>query len=220
MARIGRVVIPGYPHHVTQRGNRRQKTFFCADDYRHYIGLMAEFAFEAETEVWAYCLMPNHVHLVMVPKHEDGLRAAIGETHRRYTRRINFRNGWSGHLWQERFHSFVMDEAYLLSTVRYVELNPVRAKLCEHPADWKWSSALPHLLGKDDALVRVSPMLDRISDWPTYLADANSNDGEIIEQHTRTGRPLGDKAFVRHLEGITGKPLAPKAPGPKAAKAR
>ena len=94
MARIGRVVIPGYPHHVTQRGNRRQKTFFSDDDYRFYIELMAEFAREAETEVWAYCLMPNHVHLVMVPKHEDGLRSALGEAHRRYTRHINFRNGW------------------------------------------------------------------------------------------------------------------------------
>ena len=216
MARMGRLVVPGYPHHVTQRGNRRQKTFFCDDDYRHYAELMAEFAHEAETEIWSYCLMPNHVHLVMVPAHEDGLRAAIGEAHRRYTRHINFRNGWRGHLWQERFHSFVMDESYLLSTVRYVELNPVKAGLCAHPADWRWSSASPHFMGKDDSLVRVRPMLARVSDWEDYLGD-HGGDEAVLERHTRTGRPLGDPAFVRHLEAVTGKALMPRRPGRKSA---
>ncbi len=93
MARMARVVVPSYLHHITQRGNRRQKTFFCRDDYQIYIHLMAEFAHGAGTEIWAYCLMPNHVHLAMVPRHEDGLREALGETHHRYTRHINFREG-------------------------------------------------------------------------------------------------------------------------------
>ena len=118
MARMPRIVVPGYPHHVTQRGNRRQQTFFCDDDYRYYIELLSANAQQASTEIWAYCLMPNHVHLVMVPSQEDGLRAALGETHRHYTRHINFRHKWRGHLWQERFHSFLMDENYLLATVR------------------------------------------------------------------------------------------------------
>lgn len=213
MARIGRVVIPGYPHHVTQRGNRRQKTFFSDDDYRLYLELMAEFTQKAKTEVWAYCLMPNHVHLVMVPEHEDGLRSCLGEAHRRYTRYINFRNGWRGHLWQERFHSFVMDEQYLLATVRYVERNPVKAGLCNHAADWRWSSAYAHLQGKDDQLVKVRPMLDRVGDWSGYLANERSEDNEWIERHTRTGRPLGDSGFVEHLEAMTGKSLAPQRPG-------
>lgn len=217
MARIGRVVIPRYPHHVTQRGNRRQRTFFSDDDYRFYIELMAEFAQKAKTEVWAYCLMPNHVHLVMVPEHEDGLREALGEAHRRYTRHINFRNGWRGHLWQERFHSFVMDEQYLLATVRYVERNPVKAGLCDRPGDWRWSSASAHLTGKDDQLVRVRPMLDRVGDWASYLAGQRSDDDELIERHTRTGRPLGDSVFVKQLENITGKALVPQRPGRKAA---
>ncbi len=141
MPRMARIVVPNCPHHVTQRGNRRQKTFFCEADYRYYIELMSEFSSRCGTEIWAYCLMPNHVHMVMVPSEEDGLRAVLGEVHRRYTRRINFRRGWRGHLWQERFHSFTMDEDYLLSTVRYVERNPVVAKLCVQPEDWKWSSA-------------------------------------------------------------------------------
>lgn len=213
MARMARVVIPGYPHHVTQRGNRRQRVFFSDEDYLHYIDLLVEYTALSETQVWAYCLMPNHVHLVMVPKHEDGLRTALGEAHRRYTRRINFRNGWRGHLWQERFHSFVMDEQYLLSTVRYVELNPVTAKLCREPGDWRWSSARAHLEGKDERLVNVWPMLERVGDWSSFLSGASVERDVVIERHTRTGRPLGSESFVDRLEVVTGRSLAPKRPG-------
>ena len=216
MARMPRVVVPSFPHHVTQRGNRRQKTFFWVDDYLYYIELLAEFSTLAETEIWAYCLMPNHVHLIMVPGHEDGLRAALGETHRRYTRHINSRYGWRGHLWQERFHSFPMDEKHLLASVRYVELNPVVAGLCKCPWDWQFSSARAHLEGKNDKLVQVKPMLEQISDWRNYLAgSANADDAEKIRKHTRTGRPLGSVEFVHKLEALTGESLAPRRPGPK-----
>ena len=129
MARLARVVIPGMPHHITQRGNRRQPTFFCEEDYAAYLELMGQWCKERGVAVWAYCLMPNHVHLIAVPKSEDGLRRAIGKAHRRYTRRVNFREQWRGHLWQGRFASFVLDEPYLLAAARYVELNPVRAGL-------------------------------------------------------------------------------------------
>jgi len=216
MARMARVVVPNFPHHVTQRGNRRQKTFFCEGDYQYYVELVSEYSQQTGTEVWAYCLMPNHVHLVMVPSTEDGLRATLGEAHRRYTRHINFREGWRGHLWQERFHSFSMDEDYLLATVRYVERNPVAAKLCKFPEDWKWSSARAHIKGEDDALVRVRPMLDRVDRWNAYLSDAVKLDKEeLIERHARTGRPLGNPDFIRKLEIITGEELAPKRPGRK-----
>ena len=213
---MARVVVSGYPHHVTQRGNRRQKTFFCSDDYQYYLELMSEFTRESGTEVWAYCLMPNHVHLVMVPSCVDGLRHSLGEAHRRFTRHINFRNGWRGHLWQERFHSFPMDENYLLATVRYVELNPVKAKLCANPQDWLWSSASAHMQGKDDLLVKVKPMLDRIGDWEQYLCDDNVKNSDLVALHTRTGRPLGSESFVKKLEVICGIALAPKKPGPQA----
>lgn len=216
MARMPRIVVPGYPHHVTQRGNRRQKTFFCDDDYRYYIELLSEYAQQANTEIWAYCLMPNHVHLVMVPDQEDGLRAALGEAHRHYTRHINLRQKWRGHLWQERFHSFLMDEDYLLATVRYVERNPVAARLCESAGQWPWSSARAHLRGQDDDLVRAKPMLDRISDWRVYLSNEIENrQTDSIRRHTRTGRPLGTAEFVHNLEQVTGKPLALKRPGRK-----
>jgi putative transposase len=146
--------------------------------------------------------MPNHVHLVMVPSCADGLRSSLGETHRRYTRYINFKKSWRGHLWQERFHSFPMDENYLLATVRYVELNPVKAKLCTHPQDWRWSSASAHLNGSDDLLVAVKPMLDLVSNWQQYLTSHDSSDYDLISLHSRTGRPLGSYNFVKELEDI------------------
>ena len=133
MARIARVVAPGYPHHITQRGNRRQETFFCDDDYRAYIELMSEWLAKHKVEVWAWCLMPNHIHLIAVPQIQEGLARAIGEAHRRYTRRIDFRENWRGHLWQKRFASFPMDETHLLAAVRYVEMNPVTANMVEQP---------------------------------------------------------------------------------------
>jgi len=129
MARIARVVVPGTPHHVTQRGNRRQDTFFRDEDYEAYIDLMSEWCGKCDVEIWAYCLMPNHIHMIAVPESEQGLSRAIGEAHRRYTRMINLRKRWTGYLWQGRFASFPMDEDHLLAAVRYVEMNPVRARM-------------------------------------------------------------------------------------------
>src|SRR5208337_2974495 len=141
MAQLARVVIPGVPHHLTQRGNRRQKVFFGQDDYEAYLELLREWCAERGVEVWAYCLMPNHVHLIVVPQSEEGLRRAIGEAHRRYTRRVNFREDWRGHLWQGRFASFPVDEEHLIAAARYVERNPVRARLARRAWDYRWSSA-------------------------------------------------------------------------------
>ncbi|MEA2093980.1 MAG: transposase [Pseudomonadota bacterium] len=197
MARIPRVVLPGIPHHVTQRGNRRQKVFFSDDDYRRYLELLSQSCRDARTECWAYCLMPNHVHLILVPTDPDGLRDALSEAHRQYTRVINFRHGWRGHLWQERFHSFPMDEAHLYAAVRYVELNPVRARLAVHAEDWPWSSAKAHLRRRNDDLVNVSPMLDRVDVWRRYLDPDRTDSGfDAIRKHTRTGRPLGSDSFM------------------------
>jgi putative transposase len=216
---MARLVVPGYPHHVTQRGNRRQKTFFVEDDYSDYLALLAGARKKAGVEVWAYCLMPNHVHLVVVPSRQDSLAALFAEAHRRYTRRVNERHGWRGHLWQERFHSSVMDESYLLAAVRYTELNPVRGGLCERPEDWPWSSVHAHLRGRDDDLVTVKPMSDLIRDWATYL-QAASTQAEIdaLRKNARSGRPVAASAFIRRLEDLTGRRLRARRPGPKAIK--
>ena len=216
MARLARIVIPIYPHHITQRGNRRQETFFCADDYQHYIDLMSEWCSHCGVDVWAYCLMPNHVHLIAVPHTEEGLRKAIGEVHRRYSRMINFRQGWRGYLWQGRFSSFVMDESYLLTAVRYIELNPVRAQLVSDPAFYPWSSAKAHIEGRDDVLVKVSPLLELIPNWKEFLwEDIKDKECENLRLHERTGRPLGDEAFIEKLEELLGQQLQKRKPGPK-----
>lgn len=129
MARMPRLVVPDYPNHVTQRGNRRMKTFFCPADYQSYLDLLKESKTEVGVQILAYCLMPSHVHLVVVPEEEDSLARMFRQVHRKYSRYINFRQQWKGHLWQERFHSFVMREEYLLATMRYVELNPAEANI-------------------------------------------------------------------------------------------
>ena len=214
MARLARLVIPGLPHHITQRGNRRQQTFFCDEDYAAYVELMADWCKERGVEIWAYCLMPNHVHLIAVPESEDGLKRAIGEAHRRYTRRINFREKWRGCLWQGRFASFVMDEPYLLAATRYVELNPVRAVLATDAADWPWSSAKAHLSGCDDRLTKVAPMLAMVADWRGFLNSAIPEEElQDLREHGRTGCPLGSVSFVAHLEQAVGRILRPRKAG-------
>jgi putative transposase len=216
MARLARVVIPGLPHHITQRGNRGQQTFFNDGDYAAYLELMAEWCREEGVEIWGYCLMPNHTHLIAVPQREDSLRRAIGEAHRRYTRRINFREQWRGYLWQGRFASFVMDQPYLLAAARYVELNPLRAKLVARPRDWPWSSARAHLKGRDDGLVKVAPLLALIGDWKALLKSAVAEEElRDLRSHGRTGRPLGSSAFLGRLERRVGRVLKPQKPGPK-----
>ena len=216
MPRIARVVVPGVPHHVTQRGNRRQTTFFSEADYRYYIAQMAESCRRNGVEVWAYGLMPNHVHLIAVPQKEDSLRAAVAEAHRRYTRRVNFRENWRGHLWQERFASFPMDERHLLVAARYVERNPVRAGLAARPEEYPWSSAAAHMSGKDDSLATVAPLLEMVVDWGEYLLPLDGEEElRSLRRHERTGRPLGSEAFIKRVEGVTGRSLHPQKRGPK-----
>lgn len=215
MARIARVIAPGLPHHITQRGNRRQQTFFGEEDYQVYLALMAQWCVKYRVEIWAYCLMPNHVHLLAVPESESGLARAIGEAHRRYTRHINFRQGWRGHLWQERFTSFPMDERHLLAAARYVEMNPVAAGLVDLPEDYRWSSASAHLAGNDDALVKVKPLLELVGDWRGFLTLTNEEELAVLKRHERSGRPLGDAAFVERLEEELARRLRPAKRGPK-----
>jgi REP-associated tyrosine transposase len=216
MARIARLVAPDLPHHITQRGNRRQETFFTSEDYETYLELMAHWCSLYGVEVWAYCLMPNHIHLIAVPRTEDSLKRAIGEAHRRYSRRVNFREKWRGHLWQGRFASFVMDRTYLLAAARYVERNPVRAGLVANPWDYRWSSAGSHLSGQDDILVRTLPLLEMVGDWRAFLSEElDPEDVRLLRRHENTGRPLGNDDFIYRLEAASGRTLRKGKPGPK-----
>jgi len=221
MARLARLVIPGVPHHVTQRGNRRQPVFFGDADYVAYRALVAEACAANRVACLAWCLMPNHVHLILTPRDADGLRAALAEAHRRYSRRINAEHGWTGYLWQGRFASYPMDEAHLMTAIRYVELNPVEAKLVARAEDWRWSSAGAHVSGKADGLTDLAALAGMFRNWRAMLrhgleaGDLSPEQDAAIEAHMRTGRPLGDAAFVARLESETGRTLARQKPGPK-----
>lgn len=216
MAGLAPVIAPGVPHHVTQRGNRRQRTLLCDEDYEAYLELMAEWSRRLSVAVWACCLRPNHVHLIVVPRSEGGLRSAIGEAHPRYSRRVNFREGWPGHLWQGRFASYPMNEPYLLAAVRYVELNRVRAKLVESPGVYRWSSAAAHLAVRDDELVTVTPLMELVPNGVAFLsAQCSDTECQALRRHERTGRPLGDDVFIRTLESALGRSIRRQKPGRK-----
>ena len=216
MARIARLVIPGLPHHVTQRGNRRERVFFEDGDYRFYLRLISEAARGSATEIWAYCLMPNHVHFIMTPSSADGLRRTFAEAHRRYTSRINARFKWTGHLWQGRFSSVAMDERHLWAAARYVAMDPVRAGLAERAGQWPWSSARAQLAGRDDGVVTVAPMLGRVGDFAAFLDEAEDSTAVAALRGARsTGRPVGAEEWIRSLEALTRRALAPAKRGPK-----
>jgi len=215
MARIARVIVPGCPHHITQRGNRRQRTFFGDDDYQAYVDLMGEWCRRCGVVIWAWCLMPNHVHLVAVPETAEGLARAIGQAHRRYTRRVNFREGWRGYLWQGRFASYPMDGPYTLAAARYIERNPVRAGLVRRAWEWPWSSAAGHVAGLADALVSGGgPLPSEVKDWRRFLGqEGDGGELALLRRHGRTGRPLGGLRFMRRLERLLDRRLVPGKPG-------
>jgi putative transposase len=216
MARLARVVAPGVPHHVTQRGNRRQQVFFSDEDYSLYRGLLTDQCRARGVTSLGYCLMPNHTHLILVPPDETSLAITLAETHRRYTRHINFRERWRGFLWQGRFASFAMDDGYLMTCIRYVELNPLRARLVDAPGDWPWTSARSHLTGVHDPLAADDARFKAVANWAAFLAEGlGAGVRDTIRMSTSTGRPLGDPSFVLRLEQALSRQLGKRKPGPK-----
>ncbi len=213
---MARIVVPGYPHHVTQRGGRKLRTFFRNSDYVAYLELLKELRDKAGVSILAYCLMPNHVHFVVVPDHRESLAKLFRPLHSRYALLVNGMRGWRGHLWQERFYSVVMDEPHTLAAIRYVELNPVRARLCAAPEEWRWSSARAHLAGTTDEIADVAATKEMTADWREYLASFNSSVSlDEIRRQTRCGRPDGDDVFLDHVEAVTGRRLRPRKAGRK-----
>lgn len=216
MARLARIVVPGLPHHVTQRGNRRERVFIEDGDCLRYLAFLAEGQVRSGTSIWAYCLMPNHVHVIAVPSHPDGLRALFAEAHRRYTAFVNGRAGWTGHLWQGRYGSVVMDEDHLASAVRYVSLNPVRAGLVAQARDWPYSSVRAHLAGRNDGLVDVAPVLQRFPDFAALIEpQVSAGEFDGLRRAESSGRPLGSDAWVARLGERLGRSLARGKPGRK-----
>lgn len=192
MPRAARLVVPDCPHHVIQRGNRQQHVFFSDNDRRRYLTLLAKNCTDHSVRCLAWCLMSNHVHLVLVPPSADALRAVLSRTHTSYAQRINLREGVSGHLFQGRYASYPMDAAHLAIAVRYIENNPVKAGLVGDAEQWPWSSARAHISGAPDGLTDLEHEFP-VTNWRAYLADgveASDRDDEL-ETAMRSGRPLG-----------------------------
>lgn len=214
MARISRIVVPGYPHHVTQRGVRSMNIFDSEEDRRSYLSFLKEEVERSGMDILAWCLMTNHVHFISVPYSETALARGFGEAHRRYTRTKNFTQGVRGYLFQGRFNSSVLDETHLLAAVRYVELNPVRAGMVASAWDHPWSSAAFHTGRVDvDPLVTDRTLLGLITDWDGYLAGGMAEELDRIRMATRTGRPAGDEEFADKVANVTGRDLRKGKPG-------
>jgi putative transposase len=214
MSRVARVVVPGFPHHVTQRGNRRADVFADDDDRKFYLALLRTYAIKHGVDFWAYCLMPNHVHFIAVPSSEGALGAVFHDTHSVYTLHFNRRSGLSGHVFQGRFYSTALDDDHLWAAVRYVERNPVRAGIVDHAPDYRWSSAPAHCNSVTDRLLAGDfPPSGTIEDWSTWLRSDEEDTSQSIRQATRIGRPCGSADFIAQVEKKLGRSLTPKKRG-------
>ena len=205
MPRIARVVVPGCPHHITQRGNYKQIVFEEKRDYKKYLSWIAKYSKEYGLKILAYCLMPNHVHFIGVPKKKNSLAKTFNTCHMMHSQYFNKKKRKTGHLWQGRFYSCALEGTHLYSALRYVENNPVRAKLVKAAEDWEYSSANAHLNNtKSNLLARVEEFIE-IENWRRFLKE-EAADAAIkqIRANTLTGRPLGSESFVKNLEKILG----------------
>jgi putative transposase len=218
MARLARVVVPGIPHHVTQRGNGGARVFFSDDDHTLYLRLLTAACVAARVKCLAYVLMPNHVHLILEPKDADGLSKAMSSVHRAYAGTLNARRKKTGHFWQGRFGCVAMDGDHAVAALRYVLLNPVRAGLCKKPEQWQWSSAKAYLKQQDDGLTDTDDFLGQFADIATVLADTPERDmaDMLLRRAESIGRPLGSAAFLTKLERKLNRPLKAAKRGPKA----
>ena len=213
MARIARVVLPGAAHHVTQRGVRSMAIFESDADRREYLRLLADQGQRFGLRFLAYCLMTNHVHLVVVPADEESLPRGIGEAHRLYTRMVNSRQGVRGHLFEGRFHSCPLDDPHMVAAVRYVERNPVRAGLVKRAWEYPWSSARYHVgLCKTDPILSDAEQLAGIRNWRERLR-SDPAETAVLREKTRTGRPCGSAEFLLWAERRTGRRLRLLSPG-------
>jgi putative transposase len=202
---------------VTQRGNRGAAVFEVDEDREAYLALVHRYMVKHGVSLWAYCLMRNHVHLIMVPKGEHSLSHALRDAHTVYAMRFNEHTKFSGHVWQGRFYSCPLDDAHLWAAVRYVERNPVRAGLVERAEDYPWSSAAAHCgLRAEAILAKDFPPEGQFDDWRAWLREEEDEVlVEAIRRHTSTGRPCGSPAFVERLETLLGRRLRPGKRGRK-----
>jgi putative transposase len=213
MPRVARIVIPGVPHRITQRGNNRQDVFFVDDDRRVYLELLAAQAERFGLKLLGYCLMDNHVHLIGMPRGEASLAKAVGRAHFLYTQYVNRLHGRSGHLWQNRFYSCALDDEHLWNALGYVERNPVRARVVRGAWNYRWSSAAAHVgEGSPGELLDLTEWCERWTPakWRSQLTRRDDDQAVArLRLCTQRGRPLGSDRFVSKLERLVGRRLRP-----------
>jgi putative transposase len=217
MPRRARFVVPGLAHHITQRGNNRQDVFLSSADRDRYLEILAAHLDHRRVSVLAWCLMTNHVHLVAIPPAKESLSLALGQAHSQYALEWNRQKGQVGHLWQNRFFSCSLETSRVLTAIRYVERNPVRACMVKEPWDWPWSSTAAHIGTRT-----ADPLLDpewrnwtvgaRLGNWDSdtwreTLAEQAGQEVEAIRRATQAGEPFGQEAFLAELESDSGKRL-------------
>lgn len=212
MPRQARVVFAGVPHHITQRGNRREDVFFTDEDREVYLKWLEEYCLLHKVDILAYCLMSNHIHLVAIPKTDTGLQSVLKPLHMRYAQRFNRQRGWKGHVWQGRYFSSPLDKQYLWASIRYVERNPVRAKMVRKSENYPWSSAAAHCHGKADSVLTKRKywknQFESIGDWSAWLAEGDSEDElVIIRRNIEKGLPCGSDKFIDKLGKRIGRAL-------------
>lgn len=205
MPRLARPVFSGVPHHVTQRGNRREDVFFNGEDRTAYLGWLRDYCANYGVQVLAYCLMTNHIHLVVVPESKEALEQVFRPLHTRYAQRINRVKKWKGHVWQGRFFSSALDETYLWAAIRYVERNPVRARMVRRAENYPWSSAAAHCGLKEDTVLTADAewlrQVKSLGNWPRWLAEGDRPEQlEVLRRHVERGLPCGAGGFIRKLE--------------------
>ncbi|MHC2617990.1 putative transposase [Bradyrhizobium huanghuaihaiense] len=213
MPRTARLIALGHPHHVTHRGFERQRVFFGEADYGSYLSILQQETQRTGTAIWAYCLMPNHVHLILTPSRPDGLGRCMGEASRSFARLVNRRQDRPGALWQSRFYSAALDEPHLLEAVRYVLLNPVRANLCGHAGLWPWLSYRAHQAECSD-IIEAAALASRVYAWEAFLAKGTTRDAaNQIRAAVTAGRPMGAKSFAADIARAHGVKLPDRGRG-------
>lgn len=210
MPRIARIIATGYPHHITQRGNNRASVFFDDEDRCIYLKLLARYAQKHRLQIWAYCLMNNHVHLLAVPESETSLARGIGLTNQVYTQYLNRKLHQSGRIWQNRFFSCVVEsDQYLWAAARYIERNPLKVGVSDKVETYPWSSAKAHITGTSDTLLAPTSWLSSQEQkaYAEFVCIENEETDNDIRKATRTGRPFGSEGFIDQLEFRLNQPL-------------
>jgi putative transposase len=223
MARLGRYFLPDQALHVIQRGNDRQAVFFTPDDYARYRDWLVAAAGEYGCAVHAYVLMTNHVHLLVTPSSAESLPRTMQSLGRRYVRHVNWAHRRTGTLWEGRYRAAPIDsDAYFLACCRYIELNPVLARMVAHPRDYPWSSYRAHADGAKDPLASDHPLYRRLGRTAAErqqeyraLFRAKLPDAfvEALRAATNGGWALGDERFKRQIARMSGRRAAPLPKG-------